>query len=279
MLQPFFQLAEVFDAVLRSHSMRTLPLICGALLLATPALGATIVLQASKDNTLFESQTGALSNGAGEFLYAGRVGINGNNLLRRGLLAFDVASALPSGATIETVTLTLRLSNANFAVPQTTISVHRVLADWGEGASNAGNPGGTGAASATGDATWMHRFFGDSLWSAPGGDFTPAASASRSVGGIGTYSFSSAQLAADVQAWSASPAGNFGWILRGDETTPGAARRFDSSENGSAANRPTLTIVYDPVPEPSAMLLTVCGFGLLVARSTRTGRSRRNHRS
>jgi hypothetical protein len=43
-------------------------------LLAAPALGDTIVLTPTKDNTLYEDDGGALSNGQHVFLYAGRTG-------------------------------------------------------------------------------------------------------------------------------------------------------------------------------------------------------------
>ena len=79
-----------------------------ALLLAAgavaPAAGGTVVLTPSRDNTLYESPTGELSNGAGEYLFAGST-LNGNR--RRALLAFDVAGQLPAEATIESATLTL----------------------------------------------------------------------------------------------------------------------------------------------------------------------------
>ena len=77
------------------------------------------------------------------------------------------------------------------------------------------------------DATWIHRFYDGSSkppppnpnhWTTPGGDFNPTASASRSVGANGSYTWgSTAQLAADVQSWLDNPASNFGWLVKGPE--------------------------------------------------------------
>ena len=257
--------------------MKRVALLAAAVLLADVAQAATVTISASKDNTLYENSTGTLSNGAGEFFFAGRTGASGGNLLRRGLIAFDIASQIPAGSTIDMVTLRLHLSNANLAVPEAAISLHSVLADWGEGSSNAGAPGGTGALATTDDATWIHRQFNTTSWSVAGGDFVVAASISATVGGIGTYDFSSAQMAADVQSWLTAPASNFGWIVRGGEGVANSARRFDSSENAIAANRPSLTVIYTPIPEPSNLVLLGCGSALLFVTRRRSlhGKSHR----
>ena len=47
-----------------------------AVLVAETAFSATVILSASKDNTLFESATGMESNGAGDSFFAGRTGVN-----------------------------------------------------------------------------------------------------------------------------------------------------------------------------------------------------------
>ena len=88
-----------------------------------------------------------------------------------------------------------------------------------------------------------------------------APSVSTTVGGIGTHTLGSTEnTIADVQSWLDSPATNFGWILRGDESSAGDARRVDSRENLTAANRPTLTITYS---EPAPVPLPRLGVGLL----------------
>ncbi|MCL4209692.1 MAG: hypothetical protein KJZ68_03420, partial [Phycisphaerales bacterium] len=98
-----------------------------------------------------------------------------------------------------------------------------------------------------GDATWLHRFHDTVFWTQPGGDYVAAASASRVVGGLGAYVWGSTPaMVADVQAWLDNPGSNFGWIVIGDESTTTTAKRFDSREHPTQANRPRLTIDYLP---------------------------------
>ena len=57
-------------------------------LLGTPTSADVVTIEPVKDNTLYESSTGSLSNGAGQHFF---VGLTRLNLARRGLLAFDIA--------------------------------------------------------------------------------------------------------------------------------------------------------------------------------------------
>ena len=204
----------------------------------------TATLSPSKDNTLFESTRGTRSNGAGEYLYAGRTGGRSSGKKQRAVIAFDLAGGIPAGSTITSAKLTLRMSRSNTG--SQTFKLHKLLADWGEGDSNAGNPDGVdnSAASATGDATWIHTFFDTGMWAKPGGDFTESLSASTSLGRNGPHSWSSDEMVADVQAWVNDPATNFGWILVGNEGSFQVAMRFDSRENSNEANRPVLEVQY-----------------------------------
>ncbi len=203
------------------------------------------VFTPSKDNTLYESQTGAASNGAGIHLYAGLTNQT-SDPLRRALLAFDLTS-IPAGSTITAATLDLVVTrNPRESLTQHDFALHRLMSDWGEGTS-AVDPtlaGGLGTGSATGDATWLHTSFDTANWTTPGGDFAPTASATTSVGNDGaTASWSSAGLVADVQAWVDAPGTNFGWMIRGDESTVKSARRFSSKEG---ATPPTLDVTFTP---------------------------------
>ncbi len=195
-----------------------------------------LTLQAVQDNTLFEDSTGSLSNGAGPALFVGK---NSLENARRALLRFDVD--LPAGATVTSATLRLHVSNAPNTIPQT-VSVHRLLGAWGEGASH--TSGGRGAEAQAGDATWLHRFHPDSLWAAPGGDFAPSPSARVSLGDVGAYTFAGAGMVADVQRWVNAPQSNFGWLLQGNESEPSTARRIDSREVEVETDRPTLIIEF-----------------------------------
>ena len=201
----------------------------------------SVRLESDRDNTLYEDAGGQQSNGAGEFIFAG---ITNQPGLRRALMHFDVAGAtIPAGSTIDSVTLTLNLSRTNTGA--TPVALHRVTADWGEGTSVAAGVQGVGIAPTTGDATWLHRFFDTALWTNIGGDFISAASASTVVQNLGQYTWgSTATMTSDVRGWLADPATNFGWVVVGDETNPGTAKRFDAREIANAQNRPTLTVYF-----------------------------------
>jgi hypothetical protein len=200
----------------------------------------TIVLVPSKDNTLYESN-GTLSNGKGVHVFAGTTA---SSDVRRALLAFDVASQIPPGSEIRSASLRLVVSQSIAGIEPMTL--HRVSADWGEGDSNAGpSQDGRGANARTGDATWLHRFFPNQLWNSQGGDFTAAADATAQVDDVGTWPTSEAMVAR-VQGWLDQPDANFGWLVRGNEAGNATAKRFDSREIGTAATRPSLTIVFIP---------------------------------
>src|SRR5258706_6166982 len=136
------------------------------------ALGDEVVLLPSKDNTISSQDQdlgGTTSDGAGPHMYVGETSFAGS---RRALVQFDV-SAVPSTAEINGVTLNF---NASKGHGFQTITLHRLLSDWGEGASNSGDFGAVVLAPAQdGDATWLyHHFFSDGSsqpWTTPGGDF------------------------------------------------------------------------------------------------------------
>jgi hypothetical protein len=200
-------------------------------------------LSPRKDNTLYEDTTGSRSNGAGQHFFAGNTD---SGAARRGAVAFDIAGNLPAGATINSVTLTLNMSRTSADTPQS-IGLHKLLADWGEGISDASGNEGSGIATTPGDATWIHRFFDTDLWVEPGGDFAPSASASLPVAGIGSYTWGpTPEMAADAQGWLDDPASNFGWLLRGNEDENGTAKRFATKENEVPESRPVLTIEFTP---------------------------------
>lgn len=210
----------------------------------TAAITHTVTLTPLRDNTLYESSTGTLSNGAGRYLFAGTTARGAQ--ARRGLLAFDLG-AIPPGATILSATLTLNMSRT--IAGESAVALHALTADWGEGASAAGGEEGGGAPPAPGDATWIHTFFDTATWAQPGGDFAPTPSAVTMVSVPGAYSWASPALLADIVAWLADPAANSGWALLGDESAGGTAKRFDSREN-DPANRPRLAITYTVEGEP-----------------------------
>jgi hypothetical protein len=209
----------------------------------------TVNLNPSKDNTLYEYDPldGDKSNALGLHFFAGETGMKE---LRRGVLAFDIANNIPAGAMITAASLSLNMSRAPTTNPYA-MELHKLLADWGEGTSVASGEEGDGASATPNDATWRHRFFDTIFWTTQGGDFSATVSASQMVGGVGQYTWSSAQMVGDVQGWLDQPASNFGWLMLGDESVFLTAKRFDTRES---ANPPVLAITYVPsgTPTPTA---------------------------
>src|SRR5439155_3239793 len=119
---------------------------------------------------------------------------------RRGLIAFDLTS-IPPNATITGATLSMFLTRSGPNSAGVNMSLSKVLSDWGEGASDAGSPGGMGAPAQTADATWIHTFYNTSFWSTPGGDFSATTSATTPVGPENTtHTWTGSGLLADVQS-------------------------------------------------------------------------------
>jgi hypothetical protein len=235
------------------HPPRRASFVVATALIAT-ALGAISPRSASadiininpiKDNTLYEfvPADGDRSNALGLHFFTGETAMGE---LRRGVLAFDIAGNIPAGAAITGVTLSLNMSMTPSGTPRTT-ELHKLLADWGEGTSQASGGEGEGAPATTNDATWRHRFFDTIFWTTEGGDFSATASASQSVGAVGMYTWSSPQMVADVQSWLSDPASNFGWLVLGDESEIATAKRFDTRESASP---PVLAIQFRPAPTP-----------------------------
>jgi hypothetical protein len=209
--------------------------------IASDALAVTASVVSMKDNTLYENATGALSNGAGDGMVSGRTGQLSASI-RRAVLAFDL-SFIPAGATVTSATLSLYMYNTSSGSQP--IELHRLTANWGEGNSSTISTGG-GAASTTGDSTWIHTFYNTQTWNTVGGDFVSTATATQTVDSIGYYLWSGAGVFSDVQYMVTHPGQNFGWLLLGNETTGQTTKAFASRENSNIAWRPVLSITYFP---------------------------------
>jgi len=226
--------------------------------IVSPALlGDVVSIGALKDNTLYEDPFGTISNGQGDGLFVGRTARTG--LIRRGLIAFDVAASVPAGATITRVELTMNVTRAHGSTAN--IGLHPALANWGEGASAASSSsGGAGDTALPGDATWLHTFGYDQFWANAGGDYTSIASATKGISGEGQYTWATTPaLVANAQSWLNNPATNFGWLMRAATEVNGVAERFATSEHLTAAWQPKLLIEYTPIPAPGAGVLLGMG--------------------
>ncbi len=206
----------------------------------TPVIAqTTVIIPVAADNTIYQTPSGN-SNALGQNIFSGT---NGGGSPRRGLIKFDPGAAIPAGATITAVTLTLNCNNTRTIADN--VSLHTLTSDWGEGTSDAGGTGdGVGVAATTNDATWLTRFFPSIPWTTAGGDFNSTASASTSINATGFFTWSTASMVSDVQSWLNNPAANYGWILLCNESTIATARRFASRQNTVMANRPSLSITY-----------------------------------
>ena len=192
---------------------------------AATSVSANIInITPSKDNTLYEFDPleGDFSNALGFHFFAGKTeSLNSAGAWSPSILQDIFRPAQRSPA----VTLSMNMSRTIDDTART-VELHKLLADWGEGTSIAPGEEGEGAPATPNDATWRHRFFDTIFWTTEGGDFSATVSASQSVGGVGQYTWSSAQMVADVQSWLDNPASNFGWLVLGDEskiTTPGGS--------------------------------------------------------
>jgi hypothetical protein len=230
--------------------MRSSPFALLTALALTPCtLADTITVGASKDNCIFMNEE-PRSNGMGEGLYCGRTGIRGGLAAVRALIAFDVAE-IPAESTVTSAALTLQLVRAAPLSGEEPVSIHRLNADWGEGASI--SFGGAGVPAEPGDATWQHTFYPDAFWTTQGGDFVPESSQTQNIPPIvGAYTWSAAGVVADVQAWVNGSAPNFGWIIIGNEEVPETGRNFASSDNTNVKLLPVLTIEFTPPPPECA---------------------------
>jgi hypothetical protein len=212
---------------------------------AAGAAAEVVTLSAVRDNTVYEINTSEeqYSNALGPFLYCGK---NAGNQARRALIQFDLSS-IPAGSVIESVNVRVVFERGGPSSSGRNITLHRVTSAWGEGTSNAGLPGGTGALATPGDASWDFRIFPNQAWTTPGGDFVATPSATI-VSGLGLKTWlSTPELVADVQGWVNDPSSNHGWVIIGAEGTPGSAMRMFSREGGAA---PEITVTYSPGRPP-----------------------------
>jgi hypothetical protein len=225
--------------------------------LSSNSWAATVTVGATRDATIFENNVNN-GSGAGNGLFSGTNGAQ--NSPRRALIAFDVAGNVPAGSLIQSAQLTLVLGqfpNVG-AQPTSTVGLHRVTSDWGEGTTQQQVPPndtfgglGQGSPATEGDVTWNARFFSattPTLWNAPGGDFDATISASTVVTRtlLSGYMWgSTAALVSDAQGWLDNPPSNFGWMLVNlQETTPATFRAFYSHEAATPSLRPQLTLSY-----------------------------------
>ena len=215
--------------------------------------------------------------------------------VKRGLIEFNVASAIPAGATITGVSLQMTVgqvagsaggSVTNFG-PVQTMSLYDEPQAWGQptntvGASSFGGHG-HGAPAQTGDATWNTAAWSTTPWNvAAGGNWTSSSVdlADALVPGTTSYvaTWSSPALAMEVQGWLDDPASNNGLLIKDQDEVTGTTFRAFWGEQGAinAGNpswAPDLSVTYtdssSPVPEPATVALFAFGMPSLLLRRRR----------
>jgi hypothetical protein len=195
------------------------------------------VIPASKDTVLYEDAPGA-SNGAGSSLWAGVVTQSSITGLRRhSLVAFDVADAIPTSATVDQASLDLQVVYAEPTWTTQTLSVHRMAPvasgfAWFEGGGDQPGDEFFGSGGIPGVADWLYRssphpLFVTRPWSTPGGD--PIGSALLEFPSINSphaLQGTSASLTAAVQDRVTTGDANDGFVLSAGNT------RFPFSRRG-----------------------------------------------
>jgi hypothetical protein len=275
----------------------TFPLaIAGVATFAGAATASTVVgLAAERDAAIFGTAAGATTanaSGKGPALFAGA---DGSSNRKRSLVAFDVSS-IPTGATVETVTMTLYLaqvagsgggSGGGGSFPNRTIRLYALQQNWTEGTS--GSPtsasvggSGQGYPIVPGDVTWDYATSATTPWNAGGpnlhgGNFAAAESAAPTFTTFTTlnapFAWSSAGMIADVQAWVNGSKPNYGWLLKSDledgaTSFLGFWSREGAAANGNLGIAPSLSVTYS-VPEPAGLCLLAGGILPLCRRTRR----------
>ncbi|MBM3991226.1 MAG: DNRLRE domain-containing protein [Planctomycetes bacterium] len=218
-----------------------------ALLLCQRARADVVTLTSSKDATIYNDTVGNRTDSKGPTMYSGQAGTSTAWPMRRALVAFDTSS-IPVGSTVTAVQLKLYMSKT--VVGAKSFSIHKLSRAWNEGPTSGYS--GNGNTAQVGDPTWLHTYFNNQFWTTPGGDFSPTASATVTIGS--TYMFytwgSTTQMVSDVQSWVANPSQNFGWIVRGPEGGLKSAKQFETRES-LPAYWPQLVVTYTlPGPTP-----------------------------
>lgn len=260
-------------------------LLCTALV---PRLGAdTLVIEASADTAMLEAVDKPVPGptyeddfnlGRERYYPAGTRGAFVKKARSRALMRFDIAGALPACSTIISAELTLTVVRTPTGASNGPFALHRVLADWGEGAGSGDDPGGRAAVA--GEATWNASFHAQQTWSVPGGDigvdFSSQAAATRAILGNGSYVFDFDPTGVgDLQSMLDDPGANFGWMLTSQsEGTAKTARQFASREDLTESRRPRLRIDFTPPPPPPVpeiIAFKIVGDGVRVRFSAAAG--------
>lgn len=221
------------------YMLCTLPSLTG---MGRPLIDPTLILQPNATDGLdnhIVSTTATSNNGTSGTMRVGDQSAAASQT-NRSLIKFDL-STLSSGATVTSATLSLFESAAadTAGLGSWAVGLRRLLQPWVELESTY-NIYSTGNNWATAGA------------GSDGNDRVASDSASLTLDGtaaVGFVNWTHATLADDVQKMRSGVYSNYGWLMQAPTaeslgTTPQATNAFSTSDNGTAANRPKLEIIY-----------------------------------
>ncbi|MFO0689067.1 MAG: DNRLRE domain-containing protein [Myxococcota bacterium] len=202
----------------------------------------SISIPPTKDTTIYKASPTS-SNGLGQSLWVSRPS---TSVELRTLIAFDVVSAIPAGATI--VDARLELAVQTGTIQNTLVDLYALLRNpsvpWAEGSADATGDESVPTPPVDNAATWSHRSWSSSTplgpWTKPGGDVDGKRLVQAPAPTSGTLVLSSPELVAHVAALSAGTSVADGFLL----TTLEGGAHFGSDENTVPANRPRLVVDY-----------------------------------
>lgn len=256
---------------------------------AKPAAGDVVVLRQGLDGYTGTSDNGLYgyssiqdwNSGITLLLSIGDASTDGTDR-RRTILRFDVSS-IPTN---EILSATLKLTKEESSMQRSfTFGVYQIAdanAGWIEGAKDF-------AGAATGESSWIRKAHPSTLWagssglSTPGADYVATPVASNILYDVGDTNSITDQNGVGIDItlpvalinyWRTNT--NAGLLLISDVEASGTTtynQQFASSEHGTVAWRPTLTIVSVPEP-PSAILGALGALSWLGFRLTRRTRSK-----
>lgn len=167
--------------------------------------------------------------------------------VKRGLLKFSDVALIPAGATIVSAILTMYVES-EADTSDRNLSVHRALTHWNSGLRDGATPG-----TLEDGSTWNNRNNdnvggGTLAWAGGAGggsgtDYAAVATATTLITGVGSFTW---DVTADVAAWVAGTATNWGWWVLGDEVNNNSNKVITSAEGATAANRPKLVVTFTP---------------------------------
>ena len=155
-----------------------------------------------------------------------------SNKRHRSLIEFDL-SQLPAGACVNSAALLLSLTSVGSA--SETYGVHRLTHSWteGNGLDNSG-------------VTWALRD-GVTAWASAGGDAVATATAQTATGIVAGVTLQW-NVTADVTAFLAGTATNYGWLLKDENEGTGTQFRFASRETATVSSQPHLRVTFGACP-------------------------------